>query len=131
MPWTRCHNGRMNVTRAADTTAQEMDASHFTGRVSAHDLGSYDAPDGSVLVVSFPPGVHSHWHRHPGGQFLYVTEGQARVGTRDGRVAEVGVGDLVHAPPGEEHWHGAAAHTRASHLAVSLGTTEWLEPLEE
>jgi quercetin dioxygenase-like cupin family protein len=104
-----------------------MDASHFSGPASSLDLGTYDRPDGSVLVVSFPVGVRSHWHRHPGGQFLYVTEGRGRVGTRDGRVAEVGVGDLVHAPPGEEHWHGAADDAGVTHLAVSLGSTEWLE----
>jgi quercetin dioxygenase-like cupin family protein len=107
-----------------------MDASHFTGSASSRDLGSYDRPDGSVLLVSFPGGVRSHWHRHPGGQFLYVTAGRGRVGTRDGRVTEVSVGDLVHAPPGEEHWHGAAEHVGVTHLAVNLGSTEWLEEVE-
>lgn len=121
----------MRVTRRADVSPQPMDASHFTGAARSEDLGTYDEPSGSVLVVSFPAGVHSHWHRHPGGQFLYVTEGRGRVGTRDGTVTEVGVGDLVHAPPGEEHWHGAATDAAVSHLAVSLGTTEWLEAVEE
>jgi len=107
-----------------------MDASHFSGPTSARDLGTYDAPDGSVLLVSFPAGVRSHWHRHPGGQFLYVTDGRGRVGTRDGRVTEVSVGDLIHASPGEQHWHGAAADVGVMHLAVNLGSTEWLEEVE-
>jgi quercetin dioxygenase-like cupin family protein len=117
----------MNVTRASETTSAPMDASHFNGLASALDLGIYDRPDGSVLLVSFPAGVHSNWHRHPGGQFLFITDGHGRVGTRDGQVAEVSAGDLVHAPPGEEHWHGAAEQTGVTHLAVNLGSTEWLE----
>ncbi|HET8777166.1 MAG TPA: cupin domain-containing protein [Candidatus Limnocylindria bacterium] len=117
----------MRLTRGNDTATQEMDRSHFTGRVTARDLGSYGAPDGSVLLVSFPAGVRTHWHSHPGGQFLYITEGSGRVGTRDGEVVHVGIGDLVHAPPGEEHWHGGAEEAGVTHLAVSLGATEWKE----
>lgn len=120
----------MRISRASEATSSPMDPSHFSGSASARDMGTYDRPDGSVLLVSFPAGVRSHWHRHPGGQFLFVTDGQGRVGTRDGRVAEVSVGDLIHAPPGEEHWHGAAVHDGVTHLAVNLGSTEWLEEVE-
>ena len=120
----------MRVTRSADVAATAMDPGHFNGAASARDLGAYEEPDGGVLLVSFPAGVRSHWHRHPGGQFLYVTDGRGRVGTRDGAVADVMPGDLVHAPPGEEHWHGAATDAGVSHLAVSLGSTEWLEEVE-
>lgn len=120
----------MRITRSADSPAAPMDASHVRGSPSSRDLGVYDEPDGSVLLVSFPAAAHSHWHRHPGGQFLYVTEGRGRVGTRDGTVAGVGVGDLVHAPPGEEHWHGAAEDEAVTHLAVNLGVTEWLEEVD-
>ena len=120
----------MKITPASETTSSPMDTIHFRGSPSARDLGTYDAPDGSVLLVSFPAGARSHWHRHPGGQFLYVTEGDGRVGTRDGQVADLSAGDLVHAPPGEEHWHGAAEHASVTHLAVNLGSTEWLEEVE-
>jgi quercetin dioxygenase-like cupin family protein len=107
-----------------------MDASRVTGSPTSRDLGTYDEPDGSVLLVRFPPGARSYWHRHPGGQFLYVTEGRGRVGTRDGTVEAIAAGDLVHAPPGEEHWHGAATDAGVTHLAVNLGATEWLEEVE-
>ena len=119
----------MRVTRST-TPATPMDPSHFTGQVTARDLGAYDAPDGTVLLVSFPAGVRTNWHSHPGGQFLYVTDGNGRVGTRDGEVARVGVGDLVHAPPGEEHWHGGSEDAAVTHLAVNLGATEWLEEVD-
>jgi quercetin dioxygenase-like cupin family protein len=121
----------MPVTRSSDNPAKPMDLSHFNGAVHAQDLGTYDAPNGSVLLVSFAAGVHSNWHRHTEGQFLYVTDGRGRVGTRDGVVESLAAGDLVHAPPGEEHWHGATEDEGVSHLAVSLGTTEWLEEVDE
>lgn len=120
----------MKVMRSTENPSAPVDASHFSGEAGAQDLGSYDAPNGTVLLVSFPAGVHSNWHRHPEGQFLYFTQGRGRVGTRDGQVAEVGVGDLVHAPPDEEHWHGASPDRPVSHLALSFGTTEWMERVE-
>ena len=121
----------MPVTRSSDSSAKPMDPSHFNGAARAHDLGTYEAPNGSVLLVSFPAGVHSNWHRHTEGQFLYIADGRGRVGTRDGAVESLAVGDLVHAAPGEEHWHGASEDEAVSHLALSLGTTEWLEEVDE
>jgi quercetin dioxygenase-like cupin family protein len=41
---------------------------------------------------------------------------------------ELAPGDLVSVPPGEEHWHGAAEGGSMTHLAVSLGTTDWGDP---
>ena len=40
-------------------------------------------------------------------------------------------GDMVWTPPGERHWHGGSATTCMSHLAVSLGTTVWLDAVDE
>ena len=119
----------MRLTRSSEVPATAIEG-RFSGPSAAHDLGRYDDPEGHVLLVSFPAGVHAHWHRHPGGQFLYVTNGRGRVGTRGDAVAELQVGDLVHAPPGEDHWHGAAADEGVTYLAVSLGSTEWLEEVE-
>ena len=39
----------------------------------------------------------------------------------------VRAGDTVYAPPGEEHFHGAAPDTFLMHTSVSLGRTERLE----
>jgi quercetin dioxygenase-like cupin family protein len=108
-----------------------MDTSTFTGPVRRRDLGRIDALDGTGLVVAFEAGVRNFWHRHPGGQVLYVLDGVARVGTRDGQIAELGAGDLVEAPPDEEHWHGASEDGPMSHLALSSGETVWLEPVSD
>jgi quercetin dioxygenase-like cupin family protein len=49
------------------------------------------------------------------------------VETRDGDRHMLHPGDVVWAPPGEEHWHGAAPDSSVAHTAISLGVTEWGE----
>ncbi len=108
-----------------------MAPDHFEGAASRRDLGTVDTADGGALLVRFPAGARTHWHSHPNGQVLYVTEGRGRVGTRDGTVEKLGIGDLVVAPPDEEHWHGAATDSEVVHLALSFGETQWFEPVED
>jgi len=43
----------------------------------------------------------------------------------------VRAGDVVWAPPGEVHWHGAAPDAFLSHTAVSLGLTSWEGEVDE
>jgi hypothetical protein len=66
-----------------------------------------------------------------------ITEGVGLVGTRDGNVIRVRAGDTVICPPDEEHWHGGAANTFMSHLAMLEAKPDgsdpntWLEPLTD
>jgi quercetin dioxygenase-like cupin family protein len=91
----------------------------------------------TVALVRFTPSARTNWHSHAVGQTLHVTEGVGLVGIRDGSVVRVRAGDTVVCPPGEEHWHGAAADTFMSHLAMLEGPpdrsdpTTWLEPVPD
>jgi len=113
-------------------------AQAFTGDVYVTPIYSGQEPSRmTVALVRFTPGAHTNWHSHAVGQTLHVTEGVGLVGTRDGSVLRVRAGDTVVCPPGEEHWHGAAADTFMSHLAMleSLpggeDPTTWLEPVAD
>jgi quercetin dioxygenase-like cupin family protein len=113
-------------------------ASTFTGDVYVTPIYSGTEPSRmTVALVRFTPGAHSFWHRHAVGQTLHVTEGVGLVGTRDGSLVRVRAGDTVVCPPDEEHWHGAAAGTFMSHLAMlenlpdGADPTTWLEPVAE
>jgi quercetin dioxygenase-like cupin family protein len=119
----------MRVARSTDVELEPMATDTFSGTVRRRDLGRIGEPAGSALAVTFEPGARTDWHRHPGGQVLFIVDGAGRVGTRDGDVAEVGPGDLVEAPPHEEHWHGASPESAVTHLALSFGETVWLEPV--
>lgn len=117
----------MRIARSSEAPTEAFDTTTFTGPARKSDLGRIDALDGTALVVEFEAGVRNSWHRHSGGQLLYVLDGMARVGTRDAPVAELVAGDLVEAPPDEEHWHGASEDGPMTHLALSFGETVWLE----
>ena len=121
----------MKTIRRTNTAEENVDRTHFDGSVSRRDYGSVEAPEGTALLVRFAAGARTHWHSHPSGQILYVTDGTGRVGTRDGRVERVHAGDLVYAAPDEEHWHGAAEDAGVEHLALSFGDTAWAEPVED
>ncbi|MFE5122776.1 cupin domain-containing protein [Streptomyces sp. NPDC056669] len=88
-------------------------------------------------IVRFSPGAHTAWHRHAVGQTLYVVEGIALIGTRDGTVFEAHPGETVTCPPDEEHWHGATPDRFMQHLAMWEGTgddrpeTTWLEKVTD
>ena len=113
-------------------------ARNFTGDVYLTPIYNGTEPSRmTVALVRFTPGAHTNWHRHAVGQTLHVTEGVGLVGTREGTVFRIHAGETVLCPPNEEHWHGAAADTFMSHLAMlevnsdRSDPTTWLEPLPE
>ena len=88
-------------------------------------------PDVRVTSVLFEPGSRTHWHRHEGGQVLVVTAGAGILGTRDGVVVSLSIGDVVVTPPGTEHFHGATDGSLLLHEAISFGPTHWLEEVTD
>jgi quercetin dioxygenase-like cupin family protein len=113
-------------------------AERFTGDVYMTPVHQGTGPSRmTVALVRFTPGARTNWHSHAVGQTLHVTEGVGLVGTRDGTVLRIHAGETVVCPPDEDHWHGAAADTFMSHLAMlenkpdGSDPTTWLEPLPE
>jgi len=96
----------------------------FTGEVLLDEVLA--AGNARILSVFFGPGARTYWHSHSEGQVLFVGHGRGMVETREGERRVLQPGDAVYAPPGEEHWHGAAPGSFLLHTAVSLGHTEWL-----
>lgn len=103
----------------------------FSGKAMLDPLLD-DGGTGEIRVYSvmFEPGGRTFWHSHAGGQVLIVASGRGMVETRDGDKRELGPGDVVWAPPGEVHWHGAAPDAFINHTAVSLGPTNWHEEVD-
>jgi quercetin dioxygenase-like cupin family protein len=96
---------------------------------------------GSVPVESninaalrrFEPGNKTYWHSHDGGFILFVQEGRARVQRRGEPMKELRVGEIDYAPPGVEHWHGAAPNEPLVQLGVVPfgGGIRFLEPVTD
>lgn len=113
-------------------------AERFTGDVYMTPVYNGTGPSRmTVALVRFTPGARTNWHRHAVGQTLHVTEGVGLVGIRDGSVVRIHAGETVVCPPDEDHWHGAAAGTFMSHLAMlearpdGTDPTTWLEPVDD
>jgi quercetin dioxygenase-like cupin family protein len=117
----------MQIHRGRHPGAARRGEKNFTGTVLLDTLAA--EADGSISIydVFFEPGARTYWHRHPNGQVLLVKAGEGRVQSRGGEVETIRAGDVVHAAPNEEHWHGGGKETYLLHTAISLGVTQWGE----
>jgi quercetin dioxygenase-like cupin family protein len=121
----------MEIAPAADGPYELGDGGRFTGEVWLR--GTITAEDGTNIgIVHFSPGARTHWHQHPGGQFLYAVSGRGRVRTRSEPGHVLDPGDVIHVGPGEWHFHGGTAKTPLIHVAVNGGgAPEWGEPVTD
>lgn len=111
-------------------------AQYFTGQ-------SYLAPISSQQVtifnVTFEPGCRNNWHIHRaksgGGQMLIGVGGRGWYQEQGKDAVEMLPGTVIHIPAGVKHWHGAAADSWFSHLAVEVAGeetgNEWLEAVPD
>lgn len=109
----------LRIARAGSQPSTRGPAEFFTGSVRVDPLFPATAPSRmSGGLVTFEPGARSAWHSHPVGQVLVVTAGLGWVQREGGPVEEMHPGDVVLIPPGLRHWHGAAATTGVTHIAL-------------
>lgn len=111
-------------------------AAYFVGQsylapVSTSQVGIYN--------VTFEPGCRNNWHIHHakegGGQILLCLAGEGWYQEWGKAPQRLHPGDVVNIPVGVKHWHGAAADSWFSHLAVEVpaveGSNEWLEAVDD
>ena len=126
----------MNIIRAGSQPSNKGPADWFTGtvRIDSPFKGS-EAARVSGAIVTFEPSARTAWHTHPLGQTLIVTAGGGRVQRWGGPIEEIRPGDIVWFPPGEKHWHGAAATTALTHIAIQEQhegkAVDWLEKVSD
>jgi quercetin dioxygenase-like cupin family protein len=126
----------MEIKRSGSRPSGTGPAEYFTGRVRVDPL--FEAPDpgrARGALVTFEPGARTAWHTHPLGQTLIITVGCGWVQREGGPVEEVHPGDVVWFAPGEKHWHGAAATTGMSHIAIQEALNgspvTWMEKVSD
>lgn len=91
-------------------------------------------PDINVGVgnVSFEPRTRNNWHiHHDGFQLLLVTAGEGWYQEEGQEARRLKVGDVVVTKDGVKHWHGATKDSWFSHVAITAGTPEWLEAVDD
>jgi quercetin dioxygenase-like cupin family protein len=121
----------VEISRGSQGSFEQGDAERFTGDVWLRSTLAAD--DGTnVGVVHFSPGSRTHWHRHPGGQFLFGVAGRGWIRTRGepGHILEPG--DVIHVGPDEWHFHAALPDAPMVHVAVNGGgAPDWGDPVVE
>ncbi len=108
-------------------------AQYFIGQSYLKNLVSADDNvNVNVGNVTFEPGCRNDWHIHHNGyQILLVTGGEGWY-QEDGKSAQLlHPGDVVAIHEGVKHWHGATKDSWFSHVAITTGTSEWLEPVSD
>jgi quercetin dioxygenase-like cupin family protein len=108
--------------RTADPCVPGTAFAPHTGEVLLDALVSADGV--FVNAAMYAPCARTSWHTHERGQVILVSAGRGVIVTRDGACQILQAGDVVYAPPGEEHWHGAAPDCFVTYTSVSLGSTE-------
>ena len=126
----------MKITRPGTTPSLPGPGNWFTGAVRIDGLFAADqGRRASAATVTFEPGARTHWHTHPLGQTLLITQGLGWVQREGGGREDVRPGDVIFFEPGEKHWHGAAASVAMGHIAIQEaldGTAvDWLEPVSD
>jgi quercetin dioxygenase-like cupin family protein len=126
----------MDIKRSGSQASQPGPAEWFTGRVRIDPLHTAGDPARVAMAsVTFEPGARTAWHTHPLGQTLIVTAGCGWVQREGEPVKEIRPGDVVWIAPGERHWHGAAATTGMTHIAVHEQldgkSVDWLEQVAD
>lgn len=92
-----------------------------------------------IFNLTFEPGCRNNWHIHHadkgGGQILVCVAGRGYYQEEGKNAVEMRPGDCINIPVGVKHWHGAAADSWFSHLAIEVpgenGSNEWLEAVDD
>ena len=110
----------MKVIRTDQVTEEPAISPLFTGGpVTRQPLVTQEmGKNFNMSVVNFSKGARNKFHSHTSDQVLIVTAGKGIVATEQEEVV-VEVGDVIHIPAGEKHWHGATSDSDFSHIAVA------------
>lgn len=92
-----------------------------------------------IFNVTFEPACRNNWHIHHaksgGGQILVCVAGRGYYQEWGKEAIEMKPGDCINIPAEVKHWHGAAADSWFSHLAIEVpgeeGSNEWLEAVTD
>lgn len=114
----------MKAVNIKNVKKQNLGEPLFTGKVTRQSpVTDNEGSDLSIDYVNFPRGVRNKFHKHSNDQVLIVTKGEGVVATRNKKV-KVKKGDVVWAPAGEEHWHGAVSDSDFTHISVTRSHTK-------
>ena len=94
---------------------------YFVGQSYLSPLSIQQVP---MFKVTFEPGCRNNWHTHRatsgGGQMLICIGGRGYYQEWGKDAVELTPGTVINIPANVKHWHGAAAGSWFSHIAVEV-----------
>lgn len=114
-------------------------ARYFIGNSYLNPLTKPGESAVGLANVTFEPGCRNNWHIHHaksgGGQILICVAGRGWYQEEGKPARALRPGDVVNIPAEVKHWHGAAADSWFSHLALEVPgeetNNEWCEPVSD
>jgi quercetin dioxygenase-like cupin family protein len=115
----------MKVVRTAEVSEESVSSPLFTGGTVTRQtiVPTEEANNFNCGIVSFGRGARNKFHSHTSDQVLIITSGIGIVATEH-EVREVTVGDIIHVPKGEKHWHGARDRSPMAHITITAKGSE-------
>lgn len=110
----------MKVLKPSEIPAQDASSPLFTGGTVTRQplLTPEMSQDFNLGIVNFSAGARNKMHTHTSDQVLFVTAGKGIIATETEQQV-ITVGDVVHIPAEEKHWHGATPDSDFSHIALT------------
>jgi len=110
----------MKVLKPDEIPAESANSPLFTGGpVTRQPLLTPEMSNNFNLgVVNFSTGARNKMHIHSSDQVLFVTAGKGIIATETYQET-ITIGDVVHIPAEEKHWHGATPDSSFSHIALT------------
>lgn len=107
-------------------------AQYFIGQSYRKGLVAEPKINVNVGIVTFEPGCRNNWHIHRDGfQILLVTGGEGWYQEEGKEAQSLKAGDVIVTHDGVKHWHGATKDSWFTHLSITAGKPEWLEPVDD
>lgn len=104
-----CTNPQPGITKDQQTESlfpkgDLITNNNFSGAVWFNKMGETDTTmHVNYGNVTFDPGARTNWHSHPGGQLLFITEGNGYYQGKGQQARLLQKGDFVEIPPNVVH----------------------------
>lgn len=136
-----CNNSKENEMTTDHNTSifpkgESVSKEWFSGTAFLMPLLAKDKNNDFALGnVTFEPNARTHWHTHPKGQVLLITEGEGWYQEKGKPAQFIKKGDVVNIPEDVEHWHGASANSKMVHIAITNYQEDvnvvWMAPVTD
>lgn len=72
----------------------------------------------NISKITLAPNSYTHWHSHPGGQTMIITDGEGVYQSKGKGKVKIKKGDVIETMGGLYHWSGSAPNSSLSYISI-------------